>query len=202
MLNKQIFPLIVIFTLFNLSAQVKVSGVVIGEDKQPIPFANVIFQGSIIGVVSDENGKFYIQSDTFYPNLVVSFLGYKSEIISLKRENLNIDITLKEDFGTLKEVTVYSGRIKNKGNPAIAILKKIWRKKRENGLHLYNQYELDKYEKIEFDLNNVDEKLKNNKVFNGMEFIFDHVDTSTVTGKAYLPIFINETVYNPASVYV
>jgi hypothetical protein len=25
-----------------------------------------------------------------------------------------------------------------------------------------------------------------------MEFIFDHVDTSRVTGKTYLPIFINE----------
>ncbi len=195
MLNKLILSLLVFFTLFNLSAQVKVSGVVIGEDKQPIPFSNVIFQGSTIGVVSDENGKFYIQSDVFYPNLVVSFLGYKNEVISLKRQNYNLTITLKEDFGTLKEVTVYSGRIKNKGNPAIAILKKIWSKKRKNGLYLYNQYELDKYEKIEFDLNNVDDKLMNNKVFNGMEFVFDHVDTSTVTGKAYLPIFINESVY-------
>ena len=28
-----------------------------------------------------------------------------------------------------------------------------------------------------------------------MEFIFDQVDTSSVTGKPYLPIFINESVY-------
>jgi hypothetical protein len=33
-----------------------------------------------------------------------------------------------------------------------------------------------------------------NKLFRGMEFIFDHVDTSQVTGKTYLPIFINETL--------
>jgi hypothetical protein len=33
-----------------------------------------------------------------------------------------------------------------------------------------------------------------NKLFRGMEFIFDHVDTSRVTGKTYLPIFINETL--------
>ncbi|MEN8123547.1 MAG: DUF5686 family protein [Bacteroidota bacterium] len=178
-----------------MNAQVKVSGVVIDEDKQPIPFANVLFQGSIIGIVSDENGKFYLESDTFYPYLTVSFLGYKSEVIPLKNNNFNLSITLKEDFGTLNEVTVYTGRIKNKGNPAVAILKKIWSKKRKNGLYLYNKYEFDKYEKIEFDLNNVDEKLKNNRIFNGMEFVFDQVDTSAITGKPYLPIFINESVY-------
>ena len=195
MQNKGILLLLLIFTIFSLNAQVKVSGVVIDEEKQPIPFANVIFQGSTVGVVSDENGKFYLQSDTFYPNLIVSFVGFESKIIPLKTLNFNLIISLKEDFSTLKEVTVYSGRIKNKGNPAVRILKKIWSKKRENGLYLYNQYEYDKYEKIEFDLNNVDEKLKNNKVFNGMEFIFNQVDTSAITGKAYLPIFINESVY-------
>src|SRR5690554_6173363 len=34
------------------------------------------------------------------------------------------------------------------------------------------------------------------RVFKGMEFIFDHVDTSNVTGKTYLPIFINEQASN------
>ncbi len=194
MLKKLIISFFIFFTFFNLSAQVKVSGVVIDENEQPIPFANVIFQGSTIGIVSDEFGKFYLQSDTFYPNLVVSFLGYKSEIVPLKRQNFNLRITLKEDFDNLKEVTLYSGRIKNKGNPAVDILRKIWSKKRQNGLYLYNQYEYDKYEKIEFDLNNVDDELKSNKIFNGLEFVFEHIDTSSITGKAYLPVFINESV--------
>src|SRR5690554_7064084 len=34
------------------------------------------------------------------------------------------------------------------------------------------------------------------RIFKGMEFIFDHVDTSNVTGKTYLPIFINEQASN------
>ena len=68
-------------------------------------------------------------------------------------------------------------------------MKKIWENKRRNGIYLYNQYEFSKYEKIEFDLNNIDEKLKTNRMFKGMEFIFEQVDTSNVTGKPYLPIF-------------
>ena len=35
-----------------------------------------------------------------------------------------------------------------------------------------------------------------NKIFKGMEFIFKQVDTSKVTGKTYLPIFINEVLYD------
>jgi hypothetical protein len=34
------------------------------------------------------------------------------------------------------------------------------------------------------------------KIFKGMEFIFNQVDTSQVTGKTYLPIFINEAISN------
>ena len=51
---------------------------------------------------------------------------------------------------------------------------------------------MDKYEKVAFDVNSIDRSYRKQKIFKGMEFIFDHVDTSKVTGKTYLPIFVNE----------
>ena len=63
------------------------------------------------------------------------------------------------DADILKEVIVYSGKTRKKGNPAIAILRKIWAKKHRNGVNMYDQYEYDKYEKIEFDLNKQFDKL-------------------------------------------
>ena len=59
---------------------------------------------------------------------------------------------------------------------------------------MFKQYEYDKYEKVEFDLNTIDSAFMNSKVFKGMEFIFDQIDTSSISGKTYLPIFINETL--------
>ena len=53
---------------------------------------------------------------------------------------------------------------------------------------------MEKYEKVEFDMNTIDSAFMKNKVFKGMEFVFKHVDTSKVTGKTYLPIFINESL--------
>src|SRR5690606_9455676 len=54
-------------------------------------------------------------------------------------------------------------------------------------------YEYDKYEKIEFDLNTVDSALIKSRLFKGLEFMFDNLDTSRITGKTYLPMFLNET---------
>ncbi len=192
---KYLITLITVLITTILSAQVKVSGVIIDETNSPVPFANVTFKGSIIGTVSDENGKFYLESEKTYTQLEISFLGFQKKIVPLKAKNYKLKIVLIEDSASLEEVIVYSGKVKKKGNPAIAILRKIWKKKRSNGIYLHKQYEYDKYEKIEFDLNNIDAKFKKSKIFKGMEFIFEKVDTSNVTGKPYLPIFINEAMY-------
>jgi hypothetical protein len=100
---------------------------------------------------------------------------------------------LLEGNQQLKEVIIYAGKQSKKNNPAIDILRKIWSKKRENGLRKFKQYQYDKYEKVEFDLNTIDSALMKKKIFKGMEFVFQDLDTSRITGKTYLPIFLNET---------
>ncbi len=190
------FLLVLSFFIFyiSMSAQTKVGGVIYDENNQPMSYANVYFKGSTEGIVSDENGRFYLQSDKTYKILVASFVGYKAVEISLtKSVDLNMKITIKPD-NQLQEVKIYTGKTSKKNNPAIDILRKIWERKRKNGLHMFDQYQYDKYEKVEFDLNSIDSAFKANKIFEGMEFIWDRIDTSKVTGKAFLPIFINETL--------
>jgi len=196
-MKRKIYLLSFLFLLaFSVGfSQVKISGVVKDTQNETVPFANIIFVGSTIGTVSDENGKFYLESDKTFTQVEVSFLGFETKIIPIKTRDFNLTITLNEEASQLKEVFIYSGKVKKKGNPAIAILKKIWAKKRKNGIYLFDQYQYEKYEKLEFDLNNVDSVMKKSKFFKGMEFVFDAIDTSRITGKAFLPIFINESVY-------
>lgn len=188
---------IVLFFLFLSSVivgQTKVGGKVIDEFGDPISFANVIFKNSKEGVITDENGNFYFESKENYATLVVSYVGFEKKEISLK-PGLNTGLRIQLKSGTqLKEVVVYRGKTSKKDNPAIDILRKIWERKRKNGLKMFKQYEYDKYEKVEFDLNTIDSAFMNSKVFKGMEFIFDQIDTSSISGKTYLPIFINETL--------
>ncbi|WP_299098892.1 DUF5686 and carboxypeptidase-like regulatory domain-containing protein [uncultured Winogradskyella sp.] len=183
--------------LASTFAQTKVSGHVYDEGNTPIPFANVMFKGSTIGTITNEDGKFYLESEENWETLVVSFVGFKTiEIPLAKRINYELKFTLIEEESSLDEVLIVTGKQSKKAseNPAIRILKKIWDRKRENGLSQFKQYEYDQYEKVEFDLNTIDSALIKSKLFKGMEFVFEEVDTSNVTGKTYLPIFLNESV--------
>lgn len=196
MLKRNIFLNLLFLLIFSVAfAQVKISGTVKDEKNETIPFANILFVGSNIGTVSDENGKFYLEADNTYTEIIVSFLGYEIKRLPIKSRDFNLTITLKEEASQLKEVYIYSGKVKKKGNPAIAILEKVWAKKRQNGIYMFNQYQYEKYEKLEFDINNIDSTVINSKLFDNIEFIFEGVDTSRITGKTFLPIFINESVY-------
>lgn len=190
--------LLVVFTLFSITytfGQTKVSGAVYDDFDQPVAFANVYFKGSTIGVITNEDGKFYIESANKYETLLISFVGFTTkEIILVKPVTYNLKITLETGVA-LQEITLFAGKTSKKNNPAIDILRKIWDKRKNNGLNQFNQYQYKKYEKVEFDLNSIDSTYMKNKIFNGMEFIFDQIDTSAITGKTYLPIFINESLY-------
>lgn len=179
-----------------LLGQTKVSGIVMDTDNQPVPFANVLFKGSQQGVVTNEDGHFYIESQNTYSAIIVSFEGFQTKEVALpKLVNYNVKIKISEGQ-KLKEVVVFRGKTSKKNNPAIDILRKIWERKRKNGLYMFNQYQMEKYEKVEFDMNSIDSAFMKNKIFKGMEFVFKHVDTSKVTGKTYLPVFINEALYD------
>lgn len=174
-------------------AQTKVSGKVYDEMGEPVPYANVIFKNSSEGTITNENGKFYLESSKTYTALQISFVGFITEILELTQEtSYNLGVVLKTDQSSLGEVIIYSGKTSKKNNPAIDILRKIWANKRQNGVRKFKYYEFDKYEKLEFDLNTIDSTLINSRIFNGMEFIFEEIDTNDVTGKTYLPIFLNE----------
>ncbi|MFI0426171.1 MAG: DUF5686 family protein [Flavobacterium sp.] len=188
---------LVLFTLFFAAialGQTKVGGKVVDKKGESIPFASVFFKDSREGVITDENGIFYFESEQNYTALVVLFEGYEKREIPLKPGlNQNLKITLKENE-QLKEIVIHTGKTSKKDNPALDILRKIWERRRKNGLKMFKQYQYEKYEKVEFDLNTIDSAFMKSKVFKGMEFVFNQIDTSKISGKTFLPIFINETL--------
>lgn len=193
---KKIFNYFLFIVAFSTSvlSQTKVSGLVVDKQGKPIPFANIAFKNSSEGVVSSEDGVFYLESQKNYITIIASSVGYSDREITLEKAiNYNLKVRLNE-IETLNEVVIYRGKTSKKDNPALVILRKIWERRRKNGLHLFDQYQMEKYEKIEFDMNTIDSAYMKNKLFKGMEFIFKQVDTSNITGKTYLPIFINEAL--------
>ena len=118
-----------------LQAQTKVSGTVKDTDGFPIAFANVLFPGSTIGTITNDDGSFYIESDQAQTQLSISFIGFETVTLLLeKQSNYDLKIVLEAAAEQLQSVTLVSGKQSKKNNPAIDILRKIWAKKRSNGL--------------------------------------------------------------------
>lgn len=190
---KQTLRLFFLFFTSILFSQTKVSGVVIDNYGEPVAFANVIFKDSNEGTITNENGRFYLESENTHDALWVSFVGYKLTTFPIsQRVNYNLEVVLEEEVESLGEVVVYTGKTSKKDNPALVILRKIWENRRQNGVKKFKQYQYDKYEKLEFDLNTIDSSLIKSRIFKGMEFVWEQIDTSNITGNSYLPIFINE----------
>ncbi len=93
----------------------------------------------------------------------------------------------------IKGVKKYKNK---KENPAYAIMREVWKKKKSNGLLLHKDYQYKTYEKIDFRLDNIDSAFTKKRAFRGMDsIIFKYNDSSEIAGKAVLPIFITESIF-------
>lgn len=81
-----------------------VTGRVIGEDGNPVPFASIRIKGSTTGTTSDADGKFLlkVQPDA---TLVISALGMQQKEVKVGGQT-SLDILLQTSEVTLKEVIV------------------------------------------------------------------------------------------------
>lgn len=83
-------------SLDTIVNKIKVSGLILYEDKEPLHGVNVILKATTTGVVSDVDGKFTIEVPADKPStLIFSFVGFDTqeiEIEPIKTENLEIQL--------------------------------------------------------------------------------------------------------------
>lgn len=165
------------------------------ETKEPVAFANVVFKGTTMGTITDYDGGFEIQTSEDVTEIEASYIGYKTFTQKVEKgKKQNIQIRLEPAALELGEVILTAKEEKKKENPAIVMLRKIRESREVNSPESLSGYSFEKYEKIEFDLNNITEEFKEKKLFKQFQFIFDQVDTSDVNGKIFLPVFMTETI--------
>ena len=82
-----------------------INGVVVDEAGEPIIGANILQKGTTNGTITDFDGKFSLNVPA-QATITVTYIGYKTQEITLKPGQKNIKITLQEDSETLDEVVV------------------------------------------------------------------------------------------------
>lgn len=158
---------------------------------EPLPFVNVAFKNSKIGTSTNLDG--YFSLETYYPtdSLTASFVGYKPQSHRVRKDQTQtINFKLESGEVTLREVVVRPD--KKAVNPAHIILDQVIKNKKINNKTKLDAYQYEVYNKVEFDLNNIDEKFMERKVWKPFKFIFENMDS---TGeKNFLPIFMTESM--------
>lgn len=160
---------------------------------EPLAFATVQFEGTTMGATTDLEGRFSIQVKEPVSRLKVSYVGYQTLSVDLKPGALNDNLTirLQEASNTLKEVVVRNEKYRNRDNPAVELIRQVIDHKEQNRREGLDYYSFEQYEKVEFALNNVDDKLRNGLLFRKMQFLFDNADTSA-GGAVSLPFYLYE----------
>ena len=131
--------------------------------KEALPFVAVFLKGSDKGGLTDENGEFSISTSVNFINVSISTLGYKDkEVFVNKGKDNDIIIDLVPSGVSLKEVVVKPKREKysKKNNPAVEFVEKLMARKRMYDPKNHEYYNYDKYEKMNFGLNDFSEEQK------------------------------------------
>jgi outer membrane receptor for ferrienterochelin and colicin len=101
--------IILLFIPALFFAQDKIKGMVMEPSPQgqhfPLSGANVIWEGTSVGTITDIDGNFTLPYESSYKRLIISYIGYKSKIIDVKNLNTVIHILL-QPTDDLEEVTV------------------------------------------------------------------------------------------------
>ncbi|QMU64735.1 MAG: carboxypeptidase-like regulatory domain-containing protein [Flavobacteriaceae bacterium] len=192
-----------LFFLFFISviahAQLTISGKVLDEQNQPLPFVNIILKNSTIGTVTDDNGAFTLTINEKRGRIEISYVGYISQVIRINSKKKYLTIILKEEANQLGEVVIVTRpkkRLKKKENPAYRILKEIWKRKKSNGLKLVDYYQYKKHQTVEVGLNNLDSVFLKKIFKKDFDKAVSEIKYDNDGINYYIPVFLKETIYN------
>ncbi|MEZ4972394.1 MAG: DUF5686 family protein [Cyclobacteriaceae bacterium] len=187
-----LFSILLFFGFSALCQETKVSGKVTDANSgDPVPFANIVFKGTTVGVTTDFDGNFSLSTFSPSDSIIASYVGYKPKTKAVVRGAAQtINFQLQEDVISLQEIVVVAGE-----NPAWPIMRNVIKNKSENDKRKLSAYEYDTYTKIEIDVDNLSDKFRERKIVRKITQVLDSVERiAGEDGKPILPLFITESV--------
>lgn len=160
------------------------------ETGEGLPFAAVLFEGTTIGVSTDMDGYYTMETrDTTTSMLKASLLGYIDQTVRIRHHSFNeVNFRLQLNSSALNAAVVKPDNRYMKW-----ILSQIDENREKNDPERRDAYKCDTYTKMELDLTNAEENLRGKMIRKNFGFVFDYMDTSVVSGQPYLPVMISET---------
>lgn len=175
-----------------LAQVTKVRGLVVDDQTgEPLPYVSVFFTGTTIGVATDMDGRYYMETrDTSATELQATLIGYKTAVQAVSRGAFSeINFTLEPNPDELSASVIKPDRQRMRN-----FLKRLDESRILHNPNQYYRWGVQVYTRMELDAANSDWMVNMPLLKSTLAPIAECRDTSTVSGVAYYPALISETI--------
>ena len=166
------------------------------DKKTPLPFANVILEGTTIGGVTDFEGRFELKTDQKPQYLRVNLMGYRDTLVKIRPGAINdVKITLPLAAKTLGEFEL---KYKRYRNPALVVIDSVKTYRKQNDPFRFPSVEAEVYTKNQLDAYNLPEKMRKSKLGRVFKPFYElsYQDSRLGDTNTYYPFMLIEMVSN------
>lgn len=121
----KLFCFLTLFFTLTIQAQFQINGIVNDSKNKPLPFATITTSDNN-NTITDVDGKFILSSKSKITSFTVSYIGFKTRVITVVENKKYYPVSLSEKTDALKEVVI------SNENPALAIIRKVIANKNNN----------------------------------------------------------------------
>jgi len=161
--------------------------------------ASISIKGLRGGARSNMEGRFRIPTPQHAVIVTVTSVGYNSKTIHLDSiPGDEIVFSLSRSFKSLEAAKVVNKkqRYRNKGNPAVELIRQVIDHKDSNRMEAYNYATYQKYEKLVVSVDKVNDKISKNSLLKPYHFLIENSDTTKLEGRRLSPVYLEETYSN------
>ncbi len=194
---RQIFSIAVILagTFTIAHGQTRISGKIVDENGNVVPYTTVRLKGTSTGCTTDNNGNFSFNGSVNGQTLLITAIGYQDYEVTLSSTTkFPLNIQLHTATYSVSEVEIKPKREKyvRRGNQAVDLVKELIEKKEAEDIRNNDYYSRNRYEKLNIALDNFNEEKQNKSPYRKFQFLSEYVDTSAVSGRPILNISTRE----------
>lgn len=170
------------------------------ETNEPIPFVQIVFEGTTIGTETDMDGRFSISNTQGLTKLQFRMMGYEAQTFKAVQGKTKKRVTVKmvPRGKTLAavEITAKKGNSKysRKHNPAVELVKKVIAHKEENRLEHVDQYHRQVYERLSMSLDDFNPDFEGKRIWRKLNFLEKYIDETEFDATPILCVSMREAL--------
>lgn len=168
------------------------------ETNEPIPFVQIVFDGTTVGAETDMDGRFSISNNQGYTSVSFRMMGYESQKMKIQRGKTKKRVTIKmvprgKTLGTV-EITAKKGKNKysRKHNPAVDLVRKVIDHKEKNRVEAQPRYRRDVYERLSMSLDDFNPDFEGKRLWRKLNFLEKYIDETEFDATPILVVSMRE----------